>query len=433
MLSSHEHLLLEDYKHENKIDQMTIIWNSGKINDSRLKQLDDICEDIWSINHYSQSFLFVLSYISNINLDSIEHPISKKQIKQWIDELKTGELKHNNLMQEMIGIYITFEKHLMHNRISSIIEMDEKAVEGDIKQKYEKDIIIHREIADDSFFVYQKCAIRAMYTLNMSTAWAIVNIIMGSLTDDIFPYLNSKISLFMAKTKTQDGNKLFAFALRNNEEKQRAGFSPRYTLYNACLIAYLNSYQTCIDYIEKLKQQLTSELDGLLSETESSFEDYKYNFTQSGTHSLHSQQNNQHVENEAGRFFQKDMFRTSLDFCGETQKQWNEEINEKINWFLNSPDFSELLDNMLKELAKLDLNLDDKKYEEYDADDPFFHKFWHAIQKILNQWTNQLLSDLFDKFIKCFTTYIADNFLKIALLGSTQKLSLLGALYLGKC
>eukprot|EP00343_Euplotes_focardii_P000021 CAMPEP_0205801558 /NCGR_PEP_ID=MMETSP0205-20121125/3566_1 /ASSEMBLY_ACC=CAM_ASM_000278 /TAXON_ID=36767 /ORGANISM="Euplotes focardii, Strain TN1" /LENGTH=165 /DNA_ID=CAMNT_0053066465 /DNA_START=342 /DNA_END=836 /DNA_ORIENTATION=+ len=107
------------------------------------------------------------------------------------------------------------------------------------------------------------------------------------------------------------------------------------------------------------------------------------------------------------------------------------EIEEKLS-FLHSPDFSEVIDNLLKELAKLDLNLDDKKYEEYEADDPFFHNFCHAIQKVIAQWSNQLLQELFEKFVKNFTAYVAKMFLKTALLASPQKLSFLGALYLDK-
>ena len=106
------------------------------------------------------------------------------------------------------------------------------------------------------------------------------------------------------------------------------------------------------------------------------------------------------------------MFNTSLDFCVEIQKQCNNEIQGKIEMFLHSPDFSEIINNLLKELSKLDLNLDEKKYEDYEADDPFFNSFTHAIQKIIAQWSNQLLSDLFEKFIKYFTSYIAGSLLK---------------------
>lgn len=187
-----------------------------------------------------------------------------------------------------------------------------------------------------------------------------MNVILSSLNEDIFEYLNEKISAFISKSKkNNDIPNIFSLAFRNNDEKQRAGFSSKYTLYNACLIAYLNTYQTCIEYIEKLKLKLVNELDTLLEETEVSLEEFKLNFNSSL---------------EAETYFQKDMFKTSLDFCSETIKTCNYEIEEKLS-FLHSPEFSEVIDNLLKELAKLDLNLDDKKYDEYDADDPFFHNF----------------------------------------------------------
>jgi hypothetical protein len=118
-----------------------------------------------------------------------------------------------------------------------------------------------------------------MYTLNTSTACAIVNLILSSLNDEIIPYISEKVLMFLAKSKkSSDMTNLFAFALGASEEKQRAGFSHKFTLYNACLIAYLNTFQTCIDYLEKLKSQLVSELGGLLRETEMSVEETKTNF-----------------------------------------------------------------------------------------------------------------------------------------------------------
>lgn len=106
--------------------------------------------------------------------------------------------------------------------------------------------------------------------------------------------------MFISKSKkSNEMPKLFSLAFRNNDEIQRAGFSAKYTLFNACLIAYLNTFQTCIEYIEKLKVQLVSELDNLLEETECTLDEYKQNFNSSI---------------EAEIFFQKDMFKTSLDF-----------------------------------------------------------------------------------------------------------------------
>ena len=104
---------------------------------------------------------------------------------------------------------------------------------------------------------------------------------------------------------------------------------------------------------------MVSELDGLIYETEGSLDDIRRSFSS---------------DLQAEQYFQKSMFNTSLDFCVETQKQFSREIDKKLQ-FIESPDFSEVIDNLLKELVKLDLDLDDKKYEDYEVDDPFFHKF----------------------------------------------------------
>ena len=416
-LSDWEDLIFEDYKQEYKIKQMTIYSNSDTIADEKLKTLDNLCEDICSISHYSQILLFVVNFCGTLHPKIDQTTEVKNHILEIIDHTKKAEERHSDITQEIIGWYITFEKPLLQNMLKKVLEADDQNIITDMKQKYDKEKIIQRDLPDEVFFVYQKWAIRAIYTLNMSTACAIINIILNSLTDDVFKYLNSKISMFISKSKkTNEMPKLFSLAFRNNEENQRAGFSAKYTLYNACLIAYLNTYQTCIEYIEKLKDKLVLELDNLLEETEVGLDEYKLNFNSSL---------------QAEVFFQKDMFKTSLDFWVETQKQLNQEIEEKLG-FLHSPEFSEVIDNLLKELAKLDLNLDDKKYVEYEADDPFFHKFCHAIQKIISQWSNQLSQELFEKFMKNFTAYVSKMFLKTALLSSPQKLSFLGALYLDK-
>ena len=97
-------------------------------------------------------------------------PLTKKQIEDTAKEVKGNEIKHNDFVHELIGSYITFEKPLLHNLIKEILETDDKTILDDIKPKYEKEAIVQREIPNDVFLVYQKCVIRAMYTLNMSTA-----------------------------------------------------------------------------------------------------------------------------------------------------------------------------------------------------------------------------------------------------------------------
>ncbi|CAI2358899.1 unnamed protein product [Moneuplotes crassus] len=416
-ISEYESIVLEDYKQDSKIQQMMIYSNSENIADEKLKSLDLLCEDICSISHYSQTFMFVLHFCGTLHANNRQTKDVRAHAVDTIEYTKKGEDKHSLIIQEIIGYYITFEKPLLQNMLRKVLEEDDKTIIHDIKSKYDKEKIIQRDLPDEVFFVYQKCAIRAIYTLNMSTACAIVNVILSSLNEDVFEYLNTKISMFISKSKkVNEIPKLFSLAFSNNDESQRAGFSAKYTLYNACLIAYLNTYQTCIEYIEKLKQKLVSELDTLLEETECSLEEFKLNFNSSL---------------EAEEYFQKDMFNTSLDFCSETIKQFNYEIEEKLS-FLHSPDFSEVVNNLLKELAKLDLNLDDKKYDEYDADDPFFHNFCNAITKIISQWSSQLMQELFEKFVKNFTAYVAKMFLKTSLLSSPQKLSFYGALYLDK-
>jgi len=112
-----------------------------------------------------------------------------------------------------------------------------------------------------------------MYTLNMSTACAVVNTILSSLTEDIMNYLGSKIDMLLSKTKkSSQVSNLFSFAMRNNEENSKStyegsslpgsqsykesifnfmqsqkggsvSFSVKYTVHNAILIAYLNTFQ----------------------------------------------------------------------------------------------------------------------------------------------------------------------------------------------
>lgn len=308
-LAAYEAVLIKDYKMENKIQQMTILSNSESISEDNLRKLDHLCEGICSISHYSQTFMFMfmLNFPGSLHVKSDLSPEAKLRVQSILNEVKKGQEKHSNIMQDIIGCYITFERPLLQNMLKKVFETDDKYILEDIKQKYDKEQIINRDLADEVFIVYQKCAIRAMYTLDMSTACAVVNIILSSLNDDIFKYLNSKISMFLTKSKKNtEMSAFFKLPFLNNDEKQRAGFSAKYTLYNACLIAYLNTFhQTCC-YIDKLKNQLVSELDVLLEETEISFDEYKQNF---------------HSSIEAEVFFQKTMFNSSLDFCSEIQKQ----------------------------------------------------------------------------------------------------------------
>lgn len=275
-LSEYEDTIFEDYKNENKLEQMTIFCNSGAISESKIKILDRLWEDIWSISHYSQTLLFILNFVSPISVAGTA--CEQNILKNTQNDLKTAESMHNNIVQEILGAYITFEKPLLQSMLKGILEKDDRYVMDELKSKYEKEAIIKTDLIVQVFLVYEKWAIRAMYTLNMSTAWAVVNTILSSLNEDIIRYLNHKISSYLAKAKKVKGvSTLLNFALRGTEE-QCAGFWAKFTLYNSCLINYLNAYHTCIHKIEKLREQLVYELDTLLEETEVTLEDFKKGF-----------------------------------------------------------------------------------------------------------------------------------------------------------
>lgn len=155
-LADYEATILDDYKLENKIEQMTIFSNSESIAEDKLKKLDHLCEDICSISHYSQSFLFVLSFTGNMFTKNEQNSNIKMQKEETTKDVKLGETRHNHLLQELIGSYITFEKPLLQNRVKGILQNDTKSILDDIKQKYDKEVVIQRDISDEIFYVYRE-------------------------------------------------------------------------------------------------------------------------------------------------------------------------------------------------------------------------------------------------------------------------------------
>jgi len=155
-LSDFELVIVDDYKVENKIEQMSIFCHSESLTKDKLQKLDHLCEDICSISHYSQTLVYILSFTGQIVVKENSSAHIKKQVEDTIKEVKSSETKHNNYVHELIGSYITFEKSLLNNRIRSILEADDKTALDDLKQKYDKEVIVQRELVEEVFYVYQK-------------------------------------------------------------------------------------------------------------------------------------------------------------------------------------------------------------------------------------------------------------------------------------
>ncbi len=122
---------------------MLIFAWSEAINQSWFKELDIICEEICSMSHGAQVFMYCNNSATN-----------------QIHDASPESHDHTKIIQEMISDYIVFEKTYMGQCIKQLFEEDEESYMNDIKKAFDSEEVITWQLSGYVFFIYQKSMVR---------------------------------------------------------------------------------------------------------------------------------------------------------------------------------------------------------------------------------------------------------------------------------
>ena len=386
-----EEPLIEAFKREHELEQLLIFCNSGSVTEERQKQIDLANEDICWISHFSQCFF------------------AAAHMQQGSRKLDANAF-YSMPVQDLLHYYISLERTFMADCVSRIISTDSEALMGRLTLSFGKKEGKLKDIStlnDEVFYVYRNCALRALYSLNMGTSCAIVNIVIDNLKEVLFPQLKERLSSLLSQGKTPSATFPQRF-------KDALGFQTKFTLSNTALILTLNMLHTASLYVGQLCKYLSTELESLMEESLGLGE------ADEGTGVM------------VGQFFNKEMFVQSLEFLKQAKEEADLFLRDELKGILSQKEFRIFIDALHQELAAVRLDLSKNDFEEYEVNEPFFPRFCRVMQKTLVQWQEQMEEGVFDLFVDAFVGRVSQRLTAAVLGRDNGGITLLGSLYLDK-
>ncbi|XP_064393450.1 conserved oligomeric Golgi complex subunit 4-like isoform X2 [Halichondria panicea] len=166
--------------------------------------------------------------------------------KRGAIELVRGS-KTNLLIQELIGKYILLENYFMLESLRKAVEIDSCSEDG-----------LTSSMADDIFFVLQKCTRRAFASCNVDGACAMLNHASSLLMEEYLELLRGRLKASLPSTGLD-----FSGIIQSQLQSSRSGASDNEASKPSTSIA-LNDMEVSIENLTKLTNELQDECSKLV-------------------------------------------------------------------------------------------------------------------------------------------------------------------------
>jgi len=168
---------------------------------------------------------------------SLEEDNGSESATKLIKNSKTG-----HLIQELIGKYILIENYFMRESLTKAVSIDSCNPDG-----------LTSSMADDIFFVLQKCTRRAFTSSNVDGACAMLNHASSLLLIDYREVLQSRLKASMPSTGLD-----FSGMLQSKLQSSRSSGGDSDATKLSSTIA-LNDIEVSIENVQKLMKELQAE------------------------------------------------------------------------------------------------------------------------------------------------------------------------------
>jgi len=360
-----------------------------------IREVGAVLEETALITQRTQQFH---SYVHNVAASVVEMIEDKEA---WKAELPAGCSEEDGLLletklvrrvQELVSEYVQVENSFLQQSV-------EKAVrETDMLDPEDGDVFT-TTLVDDVFFILQQSLLRATSTFEVQAVGATLNCVSDAIGDQLKAALHNNLQeskrlysnwVSHAKNIAQPapGQNPLESLFKDSEGKLRPNLTSAHSWPHS-----LNNLQQCLEYLHKLKEA-----------TEAAFED---SFPHDGP--------------------DKDklpMLHNLLSMALDDKKQELDQMHalhcrEGVTMFLGH------LRPSLEPLGRLDYNIDEAQYSDFQVNDPFAKAFNNATEMIYQHIKLVINSNSCEEIMQELATRIVKRLEKEAL---SKRFSLLGAL-----
>ena len=379
---------------------LTLIVKMTSITENNSEYIDLICADCSFVLSACAKFKFYISVLSSK---------VKEHYKLNDDDIINNDINSffstfDLVLYDIGEKYCNNEIKFMKEKIISLFEEESKTylqlLEKHLSSSYDELSGNILTCIEDAFFILKMSGERAIETLNLQFALAIINNIKNLISEDLYALLDTKISAILVKTESTRYNKY-------SKIKYKCNYEPILDAKNNFGNLFLIS---CFDAIDQTREDIPM----LLEELNNMVNNEIVNSVIFDTNSIKLPNSEENAKNENNSYFKSnevEMIKITFNDQSIILKKYDDFILKKLKLsfeylyirintsvdMLNSVNY--LIDQTNLATAEMSVSVSTLLIEE--------------TEKLLHQWKTQLSEGAFEKFLEYYADYIASYMEKV--------------------
>ena len=379
---------------------LTLIVKMTSITENNSEYIDLICADCSFVLSACAKFKFYISVLSSK---------VKEHYKLNDDDIINNDINSffstfDLVLYDIGEKYCNNEIKFMKEKIISLFEEESKTylqlLEKHLSSSYDELSGNILTCIEDAFFILKMSGERAIETLNLQFALAIINNIKNLISEDLYALLDTKISAILVKTESTRYNKY-------SKIKYKCNYEPILDAKNNFGNLFLIS---CFDAIDQTREDIPM----LLEELNNMVNNEIVNSVIFDTNSIKLPNSEENAKNENNSYFKSnevEMIKITFNDQSIILKKYDDFILKKLN--LSFEYLYIRINTSVDMLNSVNYLIDQTNLATAEMSVSFSTLLIEETEKLLHQWKTQLSEGAFEKFLEYYADYIASYMEKV--------------------
>ena len=379
---------------------LTLIVKMTSITENNSEYIDLICADCSFVLSACAKFKFYISVLSSK---------VKEHYKLNDDDIINNDINSffstfDLVLYDIGEKYCNNEIKFMKEKIISLFEEESKTylqlLEKHLSSSYDELSGNILTCIEDAFFILKMSGERAIETLNLQFALAIINNIKNLISEDLYALLDTKISAILVKTESTRYNKY-------SKIKYKCNYEPILDAKNNFGNLFLIS---CFDAIDQTREDIPM----LLEELNNMVNNEIVNSVIFDTNSIKLPNSEENAKNENNSYFKSnevEMIKITFNDRSIILKKYDDFILKKLK--LSFEYLYIRINTSVDMLNSVNYLIDQTNLATAEMSVSFSTLLIEETEKLLHQWKTQLSEGAFEKFLEYYADYIASNMEKV--------------------
>ena len=379
---------------------LTLIVKMTSITENNSEYIDLICADCSFVLSACAKFKFYISVLSSK---------VKEHYKLNDDDIINNDINSffstfDLVLYDIGEKYCNNEIKFMKEKIISLFEEESKTylqlLEKHLSSSYDELSGNILTCIEDAFFILKMSGERAIETLNLQFALAIINNIKNLISEDLYALLDTKISAILVKTESTRYNKY-------SKIKYKCNYEPILDAKNNFGNLFLIS---CFDAIDQTREDIPM----LLEELNNMVNNEIVNSVIFDTNSIKLPNSEENAKNENNSYFKSnevEMIKITFNEQSIILKKYDDFILKKLK--LSFEYLYIRINTSVDMLNSVNYLIDQTNLATAEMSVSFSTLLIEETEKLLHQWKTQLSEGAFEKFLEYYADYIASYMEKV--------------------